>query len=108
MDSKKVANDTVERMEVAEDKGKEPDVSGCPSAKAFEWGHTRKGYWRIASSPILHRTLNDNYWQRMGFEIIEVTLNFMKPPYTGPYVRWCERTEVSHLLLLDCGLWGYV
>ncbi|MGJ9459000.1 vWA domain-containing protein [Oceanobacillus sp. CF4.6] len=25
----------------------------------------------------------------------------MKPPYTEPYVRWCERSEVNHLLLLD-------
>lgn len=25
----------------------------------------------------------------------------MKPPYMEPYVRWYERTEVSHLLLLD-------
>ncbi|MBM7554139.1 hypothetical protein JOC33_003052 [Thalassobacillus pellis] len=24
-----------------------------------------------------------------------------KPPYTEPYVWWCERTGVSHLLLLD-------
>jgi len=25
----------------------------------------------------------------------------MKPPYTEPYVRWCERSGVSHPLLLD-------
>ncbi|SDI68745.1 hypothetical protein [Natribacillus halophilus] len=25
----------------------------------------------------------------------------MKPPYTEPYVRWCERSAVSHRLLLD-------
>ncbi|MFC5713045.1 maturase, partial [Thalassorhabdus alkalitolerans] len=37
-------------------------------AKALEWGNTRKGYWRIASSPIPHRTLNDHYWQRMGLK----------------------------------------
>ncbi|PBB04928.1 hypothetical protein CKW00_11705 [Salimicrobium humidisoli] len=41
---------------------------GVTKAKAFEWGNTRKGYWRIASSPILHRTLNDHYWQRMGLK----------------------------------------
>ncbi|WP_347550913.1 group II intron reverse transcriptase/maturase [Pseudalkalibacillus hwajinpoensis] len=32
---------------------------GVTKAKAFEWSNTRKGYWRIASSPILHRTFND-------------------------------------------------
>ena len=41
---------------------------GVSKAKAFEWGNTRKGYWRIASSPILHRTLNDHYWQRKGLK----------------------------------------
>lgn len=41
---------------------------GVKKAKAFEWGNTRKGYWRIASSPILHRTLNDQYWHRMGLK----------------------------------------
>jgi len=25
----------------------------------------------------------------------------IEPPYTEPYVRWCERTGASHLLLLD-------
>ncbi|MEI6287600.1 MAG: group II intron maturase-specific domain-containing protein [Bacillota bacterium] len=30
---------------------------GIPENKAWEWANTRKGYWRIASSPILHRTL---------------------------------------------------
>ena len=27
----------------------------------------------------------------------------MKPPCTERYARWCERTAVSHRLLLDCG-----
>jgi RNA-directed DNA polymerase len=35
---------------------------GVPKDKAFEWGNTRKGYWRIAGSPILHRTLDNQYW----------------------------------------------
>ena len=26
---------------------------------------------------------------------------FNEPPYTEPYVRWCERTAASHCLLLD-------
>ncbi|MBB6449826.1 hypothetical protein HNR44_001804 [Geomicrobium halophilum] len=31
----------------------------------------------------------------------------MKPPYTKPYVRWCERSAVSHRLLLDIPLKGF-
>ncbi|WP_396265571.1 hypothetical protein [Halobacillus shinanisalinarum] len=41
---------------------------GVSEAKAFEWGHARKGYLRIAGSPILHHTLNDQYWHRMGLK----------------------------------------
>lgn len=39
---------------------------GVPKWKAYEWGNTRKGYWRIAQSPILHRTLGNSYWNRQG------------------------------------------
>jgi RNA-directed DNA polymerase len=39
---------------------------GVPKDKAFEWGNTRKGYWRIACSPILHRTLDNQYWKTNG------------------------------------------
>ncbi|KPL61060.1 hypothetical protein AM506_00005, partial [Rossellomorea vietnamensis] len=33
---------------------------GVPKWKAYEWGNTRKGYWRIAQSPILHKTLGNS------------------------------------------------
>ncbi|MNO90801.1 Group II intron-encoded protein LtrA [compost metagenome] len=39
---------------------------GMPKDKAFEWGNTRKGYWRIAGSPILQRALNNQYWECNG------------------------------------------
>jgi RNA-directed DNA polymerase len=39
---------------------------GMPKDKAFEWGNTRKGYWRIAGSPILQRALNNQYWESNG------------------------------------------
>ncbi|WP_078597867.1 group II intron reverse transcriptase/maturase [Evansella clarkii] len=41
---------------------------GVSKQKAYEWGNTRKGYWRVACSPILHHTLNDAYWRRMGLK----------------------------------------
>jgi RNA-directed DNA polymerase len=40
---------------------------GLPKDKAFEWGNTRKGYWRIAGSPILQRPLDNQYWKSIGF-----------------------------------------
>jgi len=40
---------------------------GVENAKAWEYANTRKGYWRIAGSPILHRTLTNDYLFRLGF-----------------------------------------
>jgi hypothetical protein len=39
---------------------------GLDSRKAWEYANTRKGYWRIACSPILHRTMNNQFWKRCG------------------------------------------
>lgn len=39
---------------------------GVSKQKAHEWGNTRKKYWRIACSPILHTTLNNQYWKSNG------------------------------------------
>lgn len=39
---------------------------GIPKDKAYEWGNTRKGYWRIAGSPILSQTLTNLYWESNG------------------------------------------
>lgn len=41
---------------------------GAPEGKAFEWGNSRKKYWRIAGSPILERTLNNSYWKSEGLK----------------------------------------
>lgn len=40
---------------------------GAPKNKAYEWGNTRKGYWRIANSPILHTTLNNKYFNSLSY-----------------------------------------
>jgi RNA-directed DNA polymerase len=43
-----------------------------PHGKAYEWGNTRKGYWRISKSPILHRTLGNSYWESQGLKSLQV------------------------------------
>ncbi len=43
-----------------------------PYGKAYEWGNTRKGYWRISKSPILHRTLGNSYWESQGLKSLKV------------------------------------
>ncbi|KMK74442.1 group II intron reverse transcriptase/maturase [Alkalihalobacillus pseudalcaliphilus] len=38
--------------------------------KAHEWGNSRKGYWRVSKSPILHKTLDNAYWHHQGLKSI--------------------------------------
>jgi RNA-directed DNA polymerase len=51
---------------------------GVPKDKAFEWGNTRKGYWRIACSPILHRTLDNQYWRSSGLKSLTDRYNYLR------------------------------
>jgi RNA-directed DNA polymerase len=41
---------------------------GIPKQKAYEWGNSRKKYWRIAGSPVLHRSLGNAYWNSKGLK----------------------------------------
>src|SRR5690625_762837 len=41
---------------------------GTDKHQAWEWANSRKAYWRISKSPILHRTLGNKYWQRLGLK----------------------------------------
>jgi RNA-directed DNA polymerase len=41
---------------------------GIPKGKAYEWGNSRKSYWRISKSPILHRALGNSYWSSQGLK----------------------------------------
>jgi len=40
---------------------------GMPEWQAYQWGNSRKGYWRISQSPILQRALNSSLLKREGY-----------------------------------------
>jgi len=40
---------------------------GVEDTKAWQYANTRKGYWRIAGSPILSRSLTNEYLEKLGF-----------------------------------------
>ena len=40
---------------------------GINKYKAYEWGNTCKGYWRIADSPILKRAIDNNKLRSAGY-----------------------------------------
>ncbi|MBN8851120.1 MAG: group II intron reverse transcriptase/maturase [Sphingobacteriales bacterium 50-39] len=80
---------------------------GTPEGRAYQWGNTRKGYWRTCHSPILKRALNSAFLKREGYLPLKELGTFKMfysnvPPYTEPYVRWLEGTVqeiILHLLL---------
>jgi len=41
-----------------------------PVSKAWEWANTRKGYWRIAGSWVLQRSLTNEYLASIGYDNI--------------------------------------
>ena len=45
---------------------------GLDKQKAWEYANTRKGYWRISDSPILHRTLTNAILEKRGLVSISV------------------------------------
>lgn len=49
---------------------------GLDSFKAWEYANTRKGYWRISNSPVLARTLSNNYLKEQGF--ITLTESYLR------------------------------
>jgi RNA-directed DNA polymerase len=51
---------------------------GAPEQKAYEWGNSRKKFWRIASSPILHKTLDNSYWSNRGLKSLYQRYEFLR------------------------------
>jgi RNA-directed DNA polymerase len=43
-------------------------VAGIPEHDAGRWAFSRKGYWRIAGSPILSTALPNAYWTAHGLK----------------------------------------
>jgi RNA-directed DNA polymerase len=53
---------------------------GVPSWKVYEWGNTRKGYWRISKSPILNKTLGNFYWSCQGLKSLQARYEILRYP----------------------------
>lgn len=51
---------------------------GVPQAKAYEWGNSRKKYWRLSHSPILHKTLGLSYWRGQGLKSLYDRYEFLR------------------------------
>ncbi|MEJ8554645.1 group II intron reverse transcriptase/maturase [Tepidibacter sp. Z1-5] len=51
---------------------------GIHKHKAYEWGNTRKGYWRIAISPILSRSLTNKYFDSISYQSLSARYQKMQ------------------------------
>lgn len=51
---------------------------GVPKYKAYEWGNTRKGYWRIAHSPILSRSLTNKHFESISYQSLSARYQKMQ------------------------------
>src|SRR5690606_24335586 len=51
---------------------------GVPKSKAYEWGNTRKGYWRIARSPILSKSLTNKYFESISYQSLSARYQKMQ------------------------------
>jgi len=40
---------------------------GTPEGQAYQWGNTRKGYWRTSQSPVLRIALNSSFLRKEGY-----------------------------------------
>ncbi|MDF0729107.1 group II intron maturase-specific domain-containing protein [Cytobacillus sp. S13-E01] len=54
---------------------------GIEKQKAYEWSNTRKGYWRISASYILHRSLTDRKLVQLGYMDISAKYQFVHSNY---------------------------
>ena len=51
---------------------------GVPDWMAYEWGNTRKSYWRISNSPILNRTLGNSYWSNQRLKSLQARYEILR------------------------------
>lgn len=59
-------------------------ATGIPDGKAWEWANSRLGYWRIARSWVLTRSLTNAYWRKQGLQ-----------GFIDPYRRFRDATRTA-------------
>ena len=51
---------------------------GIPEGQAYQWGNTRLGYWRIAGSAVLSRSITNEKLVRAGYYDIQARYELLR------------------------------
>ena len=70
-------------------------AAGIPEHDARRWAFSRKGYWRIAGSPVLSTALPNAYWAKLGLE-----------GFLDPYRRFRDATRTARCGPARRVVWG--
>ena len=54
---------------------------GMAKAEAWMWANSRKGYWRISKSPIMHMSLTNGYLASIGYDDIRNRYKILHSSY---------------------------
>jgi len=89
-----------QKWKTARNRRKHLITLGVDKYNAYKYSHTSKGTVRIAYSWILTTTITNKRLARFG--LVSSVSHYNKvhaqykiePPYTEPYVRWCEGTGI--------------
>ena len=84
-------------------------VMGVPKDLAWKAANSRRGYWFTTHTVAINMAMTKERLINSGFYDLatayqSVHVNYWKRCIREPYVQCCERTAVSHRLLLD---WFY-
>ena len=70
-------------------------AAGIPEHDARRWAFSRKGYWRIAGSPVLATALPNGYWANLGLQ-----------GFTEPYRRFRDAKRTARCGPARRVVWG--
>ena len=70
-------------------------AAGIPEHDARRWAFSRKGYWRIAGSPVLATALPNGYWTKLGLQ-----------GFTDPYRRFRDAKRTARCGPARRVVWG--
>ena len=98
----------METMEIAQNKEEKSYKNGNPWILCEHGGKLSKGTLVLCQSDDSQeghdKRKTDKQWLLWFSHSLSVCARqLLKPPCTERYARWCERTAVSHRLLLDSG-----